>query len=83
METFTEKILGHNSALHITSYSSVALSKNFPIQKQQKTLRNSWHLVKTTLAVYLTFYKLVFFETLIIFRDTTIKLNTGIFYFQK
>ena len=83
METFTEKILGHNSALHITSYSSVALSKNFPIQKQQKTLRNSWHLVKTTLAVYLIFYKLVFFETLIIFRDTTIKLITGIFYFQK
>ena len=83
MDTFTEKNLGHNSALHITSYSSVALSKNFPIQKQQKTLGNSWHLVKATLAVYLIFYKLVFFETLIIFREATIKLITGIFYFQK
>ena len=34
-------------------------------------LRNFWYLVKTTLAVYLMFYKLIRFETLIIFLEAT------------
>ena len=54
-----------------------------PIQKQLETLRNCRYLVKTTLLVYLFFYKLIFFETLIIFLESTIKLITGIFDFQK
>ena len=39
-------------------------------------------MIKTTLAVYLIFYKLIFFESLIIFIEPTIKLITGIFDFQ-
>ena len=39
--------------------------------------------MKTTLTVYLFFDKLIFFETLIIFQESTIKLITGIFDFQK
>ena len=35
-QTFTEKKLGHNSALHITSYLSIALSKNLPHSKTIK-----------------------------------------------
>ena len=36
-----------------------------------------------TLAVYLIPYKLIFFESLIIFLEPTIKLITGIFDLQK
>ena len=39
-------------------------------------------MVKTTLIVYLIFYKLILFETLIIFIEPTIKLITGIFDLQ-
>ena len=53
-----------------------------PIQKQ-KTLRSCWYLVKTNLIVYLIIYKFIFFETLIIFLESTIKLIKGIFDFQK
>ena len=52
-----------------------------PIRKQ-KTPRNCWYLVKTTLAVYLIFYKLVFFKSLIIFLESTIKLIAEIFDLQ-
>ena len=83
-ETFTEKKLGHNSALHTTSYLSIALSKILSHSKtKKKTLRNCRYLVKTTLAIYLIFYKLIFFESLIIFLEPTIKLITGIFDLQK
>ena len=58
-------------------------SKFCPIQKQWKTLRNCRYLVKTTLAIYLIFYKLIFFETLIIFLESAIKLIKGIFDLQK
>ena len=34
-----------------------------------------------TLAVYLIFYKLIFFETLIMFLESTIKVITEIFDF--
>ena len=54
-----------------------------PIQKWWKTLTNCRYLVKTTLAVYLNFYKLIFFETLIKFVESPIKSITGIFDFQK
>ena len=54
-----------------------------PIQKQQKTLRNCRYLVKATLVAYLIFYKLMFFESLIIFLQPLIKLITGIFDLQK
>ena len=39
--------------------------------------------MKTTLAVYPIFYKRVFFETLLIFLQSKIKLITGIFDSQK
>ena len=82
METFAEKELGHNSALHITSYLSIALSKILP---HSKTIKNGIHgyFVKKTLTVYLIFYKLVFFESLIIFLEPKVKLITRIFDFQK
>ena len=82
-ETFTEKYLGHNSALYITSYLSIALSKILPHSKTKKALINCRYLVKTTLAVCLIFYKLIFFETLITFPESIIKLITRIFDFQK
>ena len=53
-----------------------------PTQKQQKMLRNCRYLMKTTVIVYLFFYKLTFCETLIIFLEPTIKLITGIFICQ-
>ena len=53
-----------------------------PIPKQ-KTLRNCRCLVKTNPTIYLIFYKLVFFETLIIFLEPTIKSITGIFDMKK
>ena len=70
-ETFTENSLQPKFALHFTSYLSIALSKILPNSKK-KTLRNCWCFVKTTLAVYQSFYKLTFFETLIIFLESTI-----------
>ena len=36
METFKEKELGHNSAVHITSYLSIALFKILPHSKTTK-----------------------------------------------
>ena len=39
METFAEKELGHNSALHITSYLSIALSKILPHSKTTKSAK--------------------------------------------
>ena len=39
--------------------------------------------MKAILVVYLIFYKLTFFETLIIFLEPTVKLITGIFDLQK
>ena len=68
-----------NLASHSTSYLSIALSKILSHSKTIKTLRNCRYLVKMTLVVYLIFYKLIFFETLIIFLELTIKLITGIF----
>ena len=38
METFTEKYLGHYSALHIISYLSITLSK---ILSHSKTIKNA------------------------------------------
>ena len=72
----------------ILNYISLSIyplhfSKFCPIQKQQKTLRNCRYLVKTTLAVNQIIYKRIFFETLVIFLESTIKLITGIFDFQK
>ena len=37
------------------------------------------YLVKTTLAFYIIFYKLIFFESLIVFVEPTIKLMAVIF----
>ena len=39
METFTEKYLGHNSAVHITSYLPVVISKILPRSKTMKDAR--------------------------------------------
>ena len=80
--TFTEKKLWHNSALHITSYLSFALSKILPNSKAIKTLRNCRYLGKTTLAVYLVFLKLIFFKTFIIFL-TYNQINNSNIWFAK
>ena len=71
-ETFTEKKLGRKCTLHFTFYLSIALSKILPYSKTVKNTK------KTTLAVYQTFYKLVFFETLIMLLEPTTKLITEI-----
>ena len=79
METFKENdVILHYISLPIDPLHFPIFC---PIQKQ-KTLINCRYLVKTTLAVYLIFCKLMFFETLIIFLESTIKLITGIFDFQ-
>ena len=50
----------------------------------QKTIKNAKKLsVFGENAVYLIFYKLIFFESLIMFLESTIKLITGIFDLQK
>ena len=82
-ETFTENLLRRNFTLHFTSYLSIALSKILPHSKTIKTLRNCQYLVKTTLAVYLIFYKFKFFGIFIIFLESAIKFITGIFDFRK
>ena len=74
-----------NLILHYISLPIYPLpfTKFYPIRKQKKeTLRNCRYLVKTTLVVYLFFHKLLFFETLIIFLESTIKLIIGIFDLQ-
>ena len=40
METLKEKQLGHNSALHITFYLSIALTKILPDSKTIKNAKN-------------------------------------------
>ena len=45
--------------------------------KNAKNLKTCRYLVKTTIAAYLIFYKLIFFESLIIFLEPTMKLITG------
>ena len=64
-------------------YLSIALFKTLPYSKTTKTLRNCLYLVKTTLFVDLIFHKLIFFESLIIFPEPTIKLITRIFDLQR
>ena len=68
-KTFTENSLQRNFALISLPIYPLHFPKFCLIQKQQKTLRNCRYLVKATLAVNLIFYKLIFFETLIIFLD--------------
>ena len=47
-------------------------------------MKNCWYLVKTTLVIYLIFYKLIFFETLIIFLESTVKqINYRNIWFAK
>ena len=77
--------INYDVILHYISLPIYPLDfpKFCPIQKQQKTLKNCWYLVETTLAIYLAFYKLIFFESLIIFLESTIKLFIGIFDLQK
>ena len=53
-----------------------------PHLKTIKKAKKLSYLVKATLAVYLIFYKLRFFETLMKFLESTIKLITGIIDLQ-
>ena len=46
-------------------------------------LRNCRYVMKTTLAVYLIYYKLIFLKILITFLEPTIKLITGMFNLKK
>ena len=48
-----------------------------------KNSENCRYLVKTTPTLYPVLYKLIFFETLIIFLETAIKPITEIVDFQK
>ena len=54
-----------------------------PFKNNKKTPRHCRDLVKITLTVYLILYKLIFFETLIIFLEPRIKLITEMFDLQK
>ena len=81
MERFKQS--RRNFALNFTSYSFTALSKILPYSKTVKTLRSCRYLDKTTLVVYLIFYKLIFFETLILFPESLITLITGAFALKK
>ena len=81
MERFKQS--RRNSALNFTSYSFTALSKILHYSKTVKTLRSCRYLDKTTLVVYLIFYKLIFFETLILFPESLITLITGAFALEK
>ena len=47
--------------------------------KNNKNTRNCSYLVTKTLAFHVLFYKLIFFETLIIFLSPTIELITKVF----
>ena len=76
LKYFVSKDLGTKT---LQSCTATELSHS----KTIKTLRNYRYLVKTTLVVYLIFYSVVFFETFIIFLETTTKVITGIFDFQK
>ena len=78
METFIEEWLERHCALHFVSFSSIEISKILDL-KTINMLSSSRYLVKTTLVTYLIFCKLVFFETLTIFLEATIKLITEIF----
>ena len=82
-KTFTE--FNYDVVLHYSSLPiyPLYLPKFCPIQKQLEILKNCQYLAKTTLGVCLIFYKLIFFETLIVFLESTIKLITRIFDFQK
>ena len=81
MERFKQS--RRNFALNFTFYSFTALSKILPYSKTVKTLRSCRYLDKTTLVVYLIFYKLIFFETLILFPESLITLITGAFALKK
>ena len=81
METFTENSLPRKFALHFPSYLSIALSKILP---NSKTIKNSKKLSvfgENDSRRLSNFYKLIFFEFLIIFLESIIKLITGIFDF--
>ena len=83
--TETSQKINYDVVLHYISIPICPLlfPKFWPIQKNKKTLKNCRYLVKTALAVYLFFYKRIFFETLVIFLESTIKLITRIFDLQK
>ena len=82
-ETFTEKYLERNFALHFTSFLSIACFKILPHSKTIKNAKKLSAFGETIPVVYLIFYKLIFFETLIIFLEPAIKLIAGIFDLQK
>lgn len=73
---FTAKEVGHDCVLHVASYLSTALSKLLHHTKTKKTLKNFGNLEKTTLSVYFCF-TLKYFETSILFLETTNKLIAG------
>ena len=57
----------------------MAFSKILLHSKTIKNTKNLLVLVELTLAICLTFYKLISFETSIIFLEPKIKLITGVF----
>ena len=79
--------------MHIQSLKKYEFFKKLDKQRQSLSpntnnflaffIVNCRYLVKTTLIADLIFYKLKFFESLIIFLEPTIKLITGIFDLQK
>ena len=81
METFTENSLRRKFALHFPSYLSIALSKILPNSKTRKNGKKSSVFAENDSRRLSNFYKLIFFEFLIIYLESTIKLITGIFDF--
>ena len=74
-------LLGRNFTLHFTSHLPIALSKIMPHVKTIKTTKKLSIFRKNESRLF-DILKLVFFETLIIFPEPTIKVITGICDFQ-
>ena len=54
-----------------------------PIQKQKTILKSCQYLVKTTVVVNPIFFKLIFFDTSVMFLEYTIKSILGLSDLQK
>ena len=81
--TFAKYQLRRNFSLYFTSYLSIPPSKTLPLSKTVKIAKKFSVFGENESHRISNFYKLIFFETLIIFLECTIKLITRIFAFQK
>lgn len=74
---FTAKEVGHDCVLHVASYLSTALSKLLHHTKTKKNTKKFWEFGENDSFSLFLFYTLKYFETSILFLETTIKLIAG------